>query len=92
MLHFIDSSSDQCLTDKKEVEEELKLFDKKQNESYFTRLGRKKMFFILTKTDKLESPDQINKLVKTIKLKKNQRIFPLSNKTKKGLNEPFISC
>ena len=49
-------------------------------------LSRKKMFFIFTKTDELKKETQLNDLIKKIKLQKNQKIFFLSNKTKKGLN------
>lgn len=87
LLHFIDSVCDAPLKDKEEIEEELKAFDKKHGESYFTGLSQKKMFFILTKTDKLKNKTQLNNLVKQFKLKNNQQIFPLSNKTKKGLKE-----
>jgi len=87
LLHFIDSTCDQFLADKKEIEEELKAFDKKQSDSYFKNLSRKKMFFILTKTDKMENETQLSHLIKRFPLKKNQKVIPLSNKTKKGLKD-----
>ena len=86
-LHFIDSTCPRPLQDKKDIEEELKAFDKKHGESYFKALSQKRMFFILSKIDELKNKAQLNNLIKKIQLKKNQKIFPLSNKTKKGLKE-----
>ena len=85
LLHFIDSACDKPLEDKKEIEGELEAFDKKYGESYFKTLSRKKMFFILTKTDKLKNKTDSHDLIKQFQLKRNQKFFPLSNKTKKGL-------
>ena len=85
LLHFIDSTCDKPWEDKKEIEEELKAFDKKHGESYFKDLSQKKMFFILTKTDKLKNKTYFNDLIKQFQLNENQNFFPLSNKTKKGL-------
>lgn len=87
LLHFIDGSSADPLKDKKDIEEELKAFDKKHAESYFEKLSRKQMFFILSKTDRLEDKIQLNDLLEKFKLKRNQEVFPLSNKTQKGLKE-----
>lgn len=87
LLHFIDSSSTDPLKDKKDIEEELKAFDEKHIESYFNKLSRKQMVFILTKTDKLENKTQLNDLIQKFKLKRNQKVFPLSNKTQKGLKD-----
>ena len=86
-LHFIDSTCPRPLQDKKDIEEELKAFDKKHGESYFKAFSQKRMFFILSKIDELKNKAQLNNLIKKIQLKKNQKIFPLSNKTKKGLKE-----
>lgn len=91
LFHFVDSSSDGVLKDKKEIEEELKTFDKKLTEDYFGNLSRKKTFFILTKIDTLKDKSQLDHLIKKIKLKKNQKIFPLSNKTKKGLKSILLA-
>ena len=85
LLHFIDSHGDQPLEDKEELEEELKSFDVKHSGDPFKGLSRKSMFFILSKTDQVENKSLLNGLIKKIKLKKNQRIFSLSNKTKQGL-------
>lgn len=87
LLHFIDSSCTTALKDKKEIEEELKAFDKNRCDGYFKALSRKKVFFILSKVDKLENKTQLDKLVNKIQLKKNQRIFLLSNTKKRGLKE-----
>ena len=87
VLHFIDITCNQVLADKKEIEEELKAFDKKQGDSYFKSLNQKETFFILTKTDELKNKTQLNSLIKQFQLKKNQKVFPLSNKTKKGLKD-----
>lgn len=85
LLHFIDSASDTALSDKKEIEEELKRFDKKYLDDYFGKLSHKKVFFILTKIDQLKEKKDWEKLAKKISLKKGQKIFPLSNKSKEGL-------
>ena len=86
LLHFIDGLSEEPLRDKIELESELRLFDKKYNENYFKALSRKKSLFILSKIDQL-SHKRLNQIIKQFKLKKNQQIFPLSNKTKKGLKK-----
>ena len=85
LFHFIDSISGDPLKDKKEIEQELKIFDQKHGEGYFKDLSRKKTFFILTKADKFKDKTQLNNLIKQFKLKKDQKIFPLSNTTKQGL-------
>ncbi len=87
LLNFIDSSSPTALRDKKDIEKELKLFDKNQSESYFKGLSRKKVFFILSKVDKFEDQTQLNQLIKKVSLKKSQKIFALSNTKKQGLKE-----
>ena len=85
LLHFIDSSVKNPLKDKKEIEAELKAFDKQQNTSYFKKLSQKKRFFILTKIDKIKNKERLNRLIKSFALKKNQKLFTLSNSTKEGL-------
>ena len=87
LFHFIDSISDDPLKDKKEIEEELKIFDQKYGEGYFKDLSCKKTFFILTKADKFKDKTQLNNLIKQFKLKKDQKIFTLSNTTKQGLKD-----
>lgn len=84
-LHFIDSSSSYPLEDKQEIEAELKAFDQKHGESYFDPLHKKKTFFILSKTDKIKNKTELDQLAKKFKIKKNQKIFPLSSTTKNGL-------
>lgn len=83
LLHFIDSSSSQPLTDKKKIEKELKAFDQKQVGDYFEPLHRKKTFFILSKTDTIQDSARLGELIR--KFKKRQKVFLLSNKTKKGM-------
>ena len=87
LLHFIDSSSEKPLEDLLEIEEELKSFDKKYSESYFQKLSKKTCFYVLTKTDVLDSKKSLSSVLKKIKIKKNQKTFTLSNKSKKGLKE-----
>lgn len=91
LLHFIDSSCPRPLQNKKDIEEELKIFDKIHGESYFNTLSQKQMFFILSKTDELKNKTLLNNLIKKIQLKKNQKLFPLSNKTRKGLKEIVLA-
>ncbi len=83
LLQFIDGSF-QPLKDKEEMEMEFKAFDKSQTDNYFKPLSRKKIFFILSKTDQLKS-SKLKKLMRLISLEKDQKIFPLSNKSKLGL-------
>ena len=91
LLHFIDCVCDKPLEDKKEIEKELEAFDKKYNDGYFENLSKKKIFFILTKTDEIKNKTELKDILKKIKLKKNQKVFPLSNKTKEGLKDILSS-
>lgn len=91
LLHFIDSSGENPLRDKEEIEEELKNFDKERRDGYFEGLSCRKVFLILTKTDKLKDEKNWENLISKIHLKKNQKIFPLSNKTKFGLKNILSS-
>lgn len=84
LLHFISCSSEDPLKDKKEIEEELKNFDKKQKENYFESFANKKMLYVFSKTDELKD-ESLDDFIKNLGLKKDQKFFPLSNKTKKGL-------
>ena len=86
-LHFIDCDSEKPLEDLLEVREELKLFDKKYQEKYFETLTKKPVLYILSKADVLSSKKDLSALTKKIKLKKNEKVFTLSNKTKAGLKE-----
>ena len=86
LLHFLDSQED-FLKNLKEVEEELKLFDKKYSDHFFGKLSQKKRFYILTKTDCIKKEDSVQAKIKKIKLKKNEKLFLISNKTKQGLEE-----
>ena len=87
LLSFIDSSSKSPLEDLLEMDQELQAFDKKYSDSYFQKLGQKPCFYVLTKTDALPSKKALTAVIKQIRFKKNQKIFTLSNKTKKGLKE-----
>jgi len=84
LLHFVEAQKD-FLTDIKELSEELKAFDKKH--SYFEKLSHKKRFYILTKRDKLKKQEDLKAKMKKIKLKKQDKVFLISNKTKQGLAE-----
>ena len=87
LLHFIDSACERALEDKKEIEEEIKKFDKKCQDNHFIDLNKKKTFFVFSKRDQLENKTQYDALVKNLKLKPNQKVFFLSNKTKEGIKE-----
>ena len=87
LLHFIDCESESPLEDLLEIREELKIFDKKYPEKYFEKLTKKPVFYILSKTDVLSSKKDLSLLIKKIKLKKNEKVFTLSNKNKAGLKE-----
>ena len=85
LLHFVDVTCKKPLEKLNGVKEELKAFDKKHGEAYFGKLSAKKTFFILTKIDELQSVHLLNGLIQKIPLERDQKVFPLSNKTKKGL-------
>ncbi|MCY4321865.1 MAG: Obg family GTPase CgtA [Bdellovibrionaceae bacterium] len=87
LLHFIDALSNTPLEDLLEIYEELKAFDKKYSEFYFQKLQKKTCFYVLTKIDELSSKKNLDDILQKIKIKKNQKIFTLSNKTKKGLKK-----
>ena len=87
LLNFIDSCSENPLKDLLEIDQELKAFDKKYSEDYFQKLKEKPCFYVLTKTDALSSKKALSAVIKQITVRKNQKIFTLSNKTKKGLKE-----
>ena len=87
LLHFIDSAGSQPLRDKAEIEKELKAFDLNYGEKYFKALSGKRRFFILCRTDLIRHKNRLNDLIKKFKLKANQKVFPLSNKTGQGLKE-----
>jgi len=86
LLHFLDSQED-FLKSLKEIEEELSFFDKKHSDSFFKKLSRKKKFYIITKIDQDVNPAKLKAEVKKIRLKKNEKVFFISNKTKQGLEE-----
>ena len=87
LLHFLDSQAEDILKDLKEIEKDLSAFDKKYSESYFEKLSGKKKFYVITKVDQLEKNKQVKSKIQKIKLKKNQEIFFISNKTKKGIKK-----
>ena len=87
LLHFIDSACSEFLEDRSEIEKEMQVFDDKYDEPYFTKLSQKKMFLIFTKVDELKTDHSFYQFVKKMKIKKNQKVFLLSNKTKQGLKE-----
>ena len=91
LFHFVDVACEEPLKGFNEVRQELESFDKKYKEAYFEGLSMKKTFFVLTKIDKLRNVSSLQALIQSIPLKKNQKIFPLSNKTKKGL-KPLLSA
>ena len=86
LLHFLDSQED-FLKNLKEIEEELKKFDDKDTAGYFKKLSLKKRFYIITKTDQIQKEEPLQAKIQKIKLKKNEKLFLISNKTKKGLKE-----
>lgn len=85
LLHFIDSSADNPLEDLMEIDQELKVFDKKYSKSYFQPLSQKTCLYVLTKIDELSSKKQLSKVLK--KINNSQKVILLSNKTKKGFKE-----
>ena len=88
LLFFLDSSSENLLQDKRELEQEMNLFDSAQKETYFKAFRQKSVFFILSKTDKLKNQgQQLKEIEQTIPLKAGQKLFPLSNKSGSGLSE-----
>lgn len=87
LLHFIDSRSKNILVDKKEIEKELRAFDNKYNECYFPNLSQRKIFVVFTKVDELKNGYSFYQFIDKLKIKTNQKIFCLSNKTKQGLEE-----
>ena len=86
LLHFLDSQKD-FFIDLKEINEELKKFDKKYSNSLFEKLSSKKRFYIISKTDQLTKQEDMKHKITKMKLKKNEKLFLISNKTKKGLAE-----
>ena len=87
LIHFIDSTVPDPLSAKKEMEEELKSFDRKFSEKEFSLLSEKKRWTVFTKTDLLQGGhtmlSQINKIP--------FRSFILSNKTGEGVRELTIA-
>ncbi|MDE0092027.1 MAG: GTPase ObgE [Oligoflexia bacterium] len=90
LLHFIDSCSKGPLEDLLEINQELQAFDQQYSESYFQKLTQKPKIYVLTKHDELNSKKALEEVVKKITVGKNQKIMPLSNKTKKGLKELLL--
>ena len=86
LLHFIDSTSQDPLATKREIEEELESFDKKFSDKEFSALREKKRWIVFTKIDLL--PDQ--KFLNQVK-KSSFRIFTLSNKSGKGIKELTVA-
>ena len=84
LFHFLDSQKN-FLTDLKEMNEELKKFDKNHSNFLFEKLSSKKRFYIISKIDQLTKQEDIKDKIRKIKLKKNEKLFLISNKTKKGL-------
>ena len=91
LLHFIDSSCPHFLADKEEIEKEIQAFDNQSDSFYFKKLSEKKMFLIFTKVDELKPDHSFYQFVKKMKIKKNQKVFFLSNKTKKGLKDILLA-
>ena len=81
LIHFIDGTAEDPLTIQREMEEELRAFDKKFSEPAFTPLSEKKRLTALTKIDLLESPAILRRTAG------NLRFFTLSNKTGEGAKE-----
>ena len=84
LLHFLDSQED-FLKNLKGIEEELKKFDKKNSSYLFEKLSQKRKFYIITKIDQVKNSAELKVKIKKIKLKKKDKLFLVSNKTKKGL-------
>ncbi|MBC6415771.1 MAG: GTPase ObgE [Bdellovibrionales bacterium] len=87
LLHFLDSHSDSLLEDLKDIEKEITIFDKTYPENYFDKLKSKKIFYIITKVDDKRQFKQRKSEIQKIKTIKNKKIFFISNKTKKGIQE-----
>ena len=100
LLHFLDATKKDFLKDLKEIDLELKAFDKaglkERPGTYFEKLSLKKRFYILTKSDELDKnrgwKEQAQKLAQKIPLKKGEAVFFLSNKSKKGWDEIMQAC
>lgn len=86
LLHFLDSGQ-AFLKDINDINQELEKFDKKHSSSLFTKLSSKKRFYIISKADQLKNKTDTQNKIKTIKLKKQEKLFFISNKTKEGLTE-----
>ena len=86
LLYFLDAN-DSFVETLKSLKEELKKFDKNNPSSLFEELSQKKSFYIITKIDQLEDLEKLKTQLKKIQLKKQEKLFLMSNKTKKGLKE-----
>ena len=84
LLHFLSSDSETLREDKKELDQELKDFDRLHYDNYFEKLSKKPMFYIFSKSEDLKKSEKEN-LVKKIKTK--EKTFFLSNKTGEGVKE-----
>ena len=91
-LHFLDITKKDFLKDLKEIDTELEIFDKNSLGSYFEKLSVKKKFYILTKIDQIDKKEKLKSMAQKMNLKKGDRLFFLSNKSKKGFSEIMTAC
>ena len=92
LLHFLDATKKDFLKDLKEIDTELKIFDKESLGTYFEKLSLKKKFYILTKVDQINKKEILKNHVQKMCLKKGEKLFFLSNKTKKGFKDIMKAC
>ena len=86
LIHFIDSTIRDPMGAQKELEEELKTFDRKFPEKTFSPLSKKKKLIVFTKIDLLKNQTFRERVAKI-----PFRGFTLSNKTGEGMRELFIA-
>ena len=86
LIHFIDSTIRDPLGTQRELEEELKAFDRKFSEKAFFPLSKKKRLVVFTKIDLLK-----NQTFRKRVTKPSTRLFTLSNKTGEGVRELVIA-
>ncbi|MCY4512420.1 MAG: GTPase ObgE [Bdellovibrionales bacterium] len=86
LLHFVDSTSQDPLVAKQEIEEELEAFDKKFSDKEFSGLSKKKRWIVFTKIDLLQERSFLNQIDKN-----SFRIFILSNKSGEGVRELTVA-
>lgn len=82
LIHFIDSTIRDPMGVQKELEEELKAFDRKFSEKAFSPLSKKKRWIVFTKIDLLQ-----NQTFRERVTKPPAGFFTLSNKTGEGIRE-----